>query len=71
MCYFDVGIVVLWFDWSVDIEFEVWIAFGVGESVMKFWGIMAHINEIGDVWGIAMAKGKLVVEETGGGRTHI
>ena len=38
---------------------------------MKFLGIMAHINKIGDVWRAAMAKGKLEVEETKDERTQI
>ena len=32
---------------------------------------MARINEIGDVWRAAMAKGKLEVEETKDERTQI
>jgi len=30
---------------------------------------MVFINEIDDVWGVSMAKDKLEVEETRGGRT--
>ena len=55
--------------WILNLKFELHL--GVCDIVMKFWEIMAHINEIGDVWGVSMGTGKLEVEETGGGRTQI
>jgi len=55
----------------MDIEFKVWIVFEVCETIVRFWEIVVYINEIGGVWGGAMAKGKLKVEEKRGGRIQM
>ena len=58
-------------NWSFDVDFKAWIVFAVCEIVVRFWGVVVYMNEIDDVWGVSMAKGKLKVEERRGGRIQM
>ena len=67
--------------WCENYYFVVWLKCGYWmQSLNCVWGlwdcnenwrIVVYVNEIGDVWGAAKAKGKMEVEETKGGRTQI
>ena len=47
------------------------LCLGVCEIVVKFWGIVVYINEIGDMCGVAVDKEKLKVEERKWGRIQM